>query len=354
MPFNKLIKSTKLVTLITLNFLIILFCISQAFSLEDNRLTKVEVLEISPRQLNSFGSYVGYLTPSKRVTVSSEIAGTIQTADFSIGDVVNKGDVLVEFNTDRLKMNKRLRQSNYDLALMDYSREKSLYIKKLSTLAKVASLKNRLDVEKVSLDLAAMDLVKSKVLVPLSGVVKIKYVEKGEYKALGKEIAEILDISTVLAKVDIPEQDIQFAKKGKRVVVYFDSLPNRQFNGLIASTGVEADRRSRSFPIEISIANPLSVLLPGMLARARLLKTALKNQILVPRHTIQEDEKGSFVFVANSTTVKKRYVKTGISSQNKVQVKSGLKFGDFLIETGQQLVTAGDTVQIVKIKKQKP
>ena len=347
-------KFSKITTLSVLSIILIFCCFSKTFSAENKRLTKVEVLKITPQQLKSFGSYVGHLAPARRVTASSEIAGTIQIADFSVSNKVNKGDVLVEFNTDRLKMNKELRQSNYDLALMDYSREKSLYIKKLSTLAKVAALKNRMDVAKVSLDLAFLDLRKSKVLAPLSGVIKNKFVEKGEYLGLGKKIAEILDISSVLAKVDIPEQDIQFAKNGKRVTTNFDALPNQQFNGIITSIGVEADRRSRSFPIEISIHNPNSTLLPGMLVRVRLLKNSLRNQVLIPRHAIQEDEKGSFVFVANSTKVKRKYIQTGISYKNRVQIKSGLKIGEFLIETGHQLVTAGDKVQIIRIKKQKP
>ena len=324
---------------------------TDSFSLEKRKLTKVEVLKISPHQLKNYGTYVGYLTPSRRVTVSSEIAGIVLNTNFAVGDSVSKNEVLVEFDTDRLNLNKKLRQSNYNLALMDYKREKSLYIKKLSTLAKVAALKNRMEVSKVSLGMANLDLAKSRVKSPLLGMIKIKYIEKGEYIGPGKKIAEILDISSVLAKVDIPEQEIHFAKKGKRVTAYFDALPGKKFRGVISSIGVEADRRSRSFPIEVSIANPNRLLLPGMLVRARLLKSALKNQILIPRHTIQQDENGSFVFVANSTKVKKKYIQTGISQKNNVQVTSGLKFGEFLIETGQQLVTAGDSVSIVKIKK---
>jgi membrane fusion protein, multidrug efflux system len=352
--FTNKIKFSLYLKISILSTILTFVCLAPVYAVENKNLTKVEVIKISPRQLKSYGSYVGYLTPAKRVTVSSEIAGTIQKAGFTVGDKVNKGEILVEFNTDRLIMNKKLGQSNHNLALMDYSREKSLYIKKLSTLAKVAALKNRLDVAKISLDMANLDLKKSKVIAPLTGIVKIKYVEKGEYLGHGKKVVEILEISSVLAKVDIPEQDIQFAKKGKRVGFLFDALPKKQFTGIITSIGVEADRRSRSFPIEVSIHNPSGNLLPGMLARARLLKTALSNQIMIPRHAIQEDEKGSFVFVANSTKVKKRYIQSGISYNNQVQVKSGLKFGEFLIETGQQLITAGDIVKINKVKKQNP
>jgi len=339
---------------IVLIIIVIISCLAfttSLYSQAKKKLTKVEVIKITPRQLKSYGSYVGHLTPIKRVTVSSEIPGTIEKADFSVGDSVHKNQLLVKFDTKRLNLNKKLRQSNYDLALMDYKREKSLYIKKLSTLAKVAALRNRLDVAKISLDMANLDLLKSKVTSPLSGVVKIKYIEKGEYIGLGKRIAEILEISSVLAKVDIPEQEIQFVKKGKRVTAYFDALPGKQFKGIVISIGVEADRRSRSFPIEISIRNPNNLLLPGMLVRATMLKSSLKNQVLIPRHTIQEDEKGSFVFMANSTTVKKKYIKTGISQKNLVQVTAGLKFGEFLIETGQQLIAVGDSVSIVKVKK---
>ncbi|MCP4749587.1 MAG: efflux RND transporter periplasmic adaptor subunit [Proteobacteria bacterium] len=323
-----------------------------AAAAEKNKVTKVEVLKLKPRPLTKYASYVGHLKPINRVTVSAEIAGTIDHADFSVGQEIHKGQILVKIDTKRLRLNKEMNESNYTLALMDYNREKSLYIKKLSTLAKVAALKNRLDVNKFRLDLSKLDLTKSEIRAPSSGVVKKKFVEKGEYIGPGKKIVELIDISSVLASVNIPEYEIRFAKMGKKVDVSLDAIPGEFFSGKIKTIGFEADQRSRSFAVEMEMDNPDQELLPGMLVRIRMVTISMKKQVLIPRHAIQEEEKGSFVYIVKNSKTIKRPVKIGLTIKDDVQILSGLRFGEYLVDIGQQLITDQEKVKVLKIRKQ--
>ena len=193
-------------------------------SAERKIVTKVEVIKLAPRRLVNYATFIGHLKPANRITLSSEIPGIIEKASFLIGESIKKGQVLIQFDTRKLRLSKKLNESNYTLALMDYKREKNLYIKNLTTVAKVASLKNRLDVNKVRLDLSKLDLEKSQIRAPLNGVIKQKYVEKGEYIGGGKKVAEIIDITSVLAAVNIPEMEIRFVKLNKKFDITLDDL----------------------------------------------------------------------------------------------------------------------------------
>lgn len=321
-------------------------------SAEKRKITKVEVIKLAPRRLVSYATYIGHLKPVNRVTLSAEIAGTIAKAPFMVGQRVKNGELLVQFDTRSLELNLKMNQSNYTLALMDYKREKNLYIKKLSTLAKVASLKNRLDVSKVRLDMSKLELEKSRILSPLDGVIKEKFVERGEYIGPGKKVAEIIDISSVLAEVNIPEKDIRFVKPNKKIRVTLDALEGKQFQGYVKTIGLEADLKSRSFEVEVAVQNPDRELLPGMLARLKMLTLSIDRQVVIPRYTIQEEEDGSFVYAVKNNRTEKRPIKLGISVAGEVQVLSGLKFGEYIVETGQQLVTDQEIVKIIEIKKQ--
>lgn len=314
--------------------------------------TKVEVLQLSPQTVKSYSTYIGHLKPLQRVNVSSEIPGIVEKLNTSAGQAVREDELLANIDTERQAINTKLNKSNYELALDDYRREKKLYEKNLSTEAKLTTLKNRLEVSRYRLELSKLDLLRSRVKSPISGIIKSKFIEEGEYIGGGRKMFEILDISKVIAVIHIPETDIRYLQVGKKASIILDALPGRHFVGYVKTIGLEADSRSRSFDVEIEIPNPEMQLLPGMLVRARMLKMSLNNQLVIPRHTIQENEKGSFVYIIKNGKIMKRQIRLGISVDESVQILSGLNFGDKLVETGQQLVTPLEAVDIINTRKQ--
>ncbi len=315
--------------------------------------TKIEALQLSPRSLKNYSSYVGHLKPITKVSISSEIAGVIEVLNVDQGSRVTEGEIMVQIDTKRQLLNNQLNKSNYELALKDYNREAKLLSKKLSTPAKVAELKNKMEVNRLRLQLSELDLVKSRIKTPIKGLVSNPTIEMGEYVRVGDKLLEVLDISKVLALINIPEREIQYIELGKDVGITIDALPGEVFPGKVTTRALEADMRSRSFEVEVEIDNTDQKLLPGMLVRARLLKIHLENQILIPRHAIQEEEKGSFVYLVKNSAIEKRHVAIGLSLDKEVQILDGLRVGDVLVETGQQLVSPNEKVEVISLSKQK-
>lgn len=314
--------------------------------------TKVELLQLTPQSLRSFANYVGHLEPKTSVTISAELAGILDNISVEQGSVVDKGQTIAQIDTERLSLTYQLKKSDYELASKDYEREMQLVKKKISTDAKLSSLKNRRDVSKLLLELAKLDLDRSRVVSPISGLVKAKYIESGEYTGKGAKLVEVFDISSVLAIINIPERDIRFVKKGKPVEVVVEAYPSRRFTGQIKTVGLEADQKSRSFEIEVLVDNKEQLLYPGMLTRVQMLKFDLTRQIVIPRHTIQESESGSFVYVVEDGRTQKRAVRIGISVLDKIQILGGLQFGDYLVDSGHQLITSDELVSVIKLRKQ--
>ncbi|MDH5559471.1 MAG: efflux RND transporter periplasmic adaptor subunit [Deltaproteobacteria bacterium] len=311
-------------------------------------LTKVETISISPKQLIKRSSYIGHIHPEDRVTLSSEISGIIEKAGFLEGDRVKKGQVLFEIDTSSLLVDLNLNKSNYELAQTNYKRELKLFKQKLTTSANLSGLKNQLDVNKYRLELSKINFEKSKVRSPLSGIILKKKAERGEYVNKGVQIAEVININNVLAVINIPEREIRFAENQKQVEASLDAMPEKSFVGKIKNIGLEADRSSRSFEVEVEIPNPQRLLLPGMLVRIKMTTVSLSDQIVVPRNSVQEDESGSYVFIVLDGKSQKKPITTGISVDEIIQVRSGLSYGDELIVTGQQLLTDDEPIEVTR------
>src|SRR5690606_34356415 len=72
------------------------------------QLTSSEVLTLAPRLLQQTVRVTGATAPRNQSAVASEVAGRIESVAFRAGDYVNKDDVLVQLEGERLGM--RLRQ----------------------------------------------------------------------------------------------------------------------------------------------------------------------------------------------------------------------------------------------------
>lgn len=317
------------------------------------RLTNVEVLTLEPRPLTKYSTFMGQIEPAERAKLSAEVAGTVEWAEVGEGASVKKGEVLIKIETRRLKLNFDLARSNYELAADEYRREAELFKQNLSNQSKLTQAKNRMEVSKVQMQLAQLDLEKSQVAAPFDGVVANKKVDRGDYLAKGAPLLEVLSLSKVKAKVNVPEQQIGQVSQGGQVSVSLDALPGRSFEGEISSVGLQADTQSRSFPVEVTLANEKRKLLAGMLARVKMVTLEQKGQVIIPRDAVMEDEKGSYVFVFSGSRVVRRPVKPGASLGEELQIEQGLDFGEKLVVVGQQMVTHQEQVNLLKTVTQK-
>ena len=309
--------------------------------------TNVRLKEIEPGALKIQTTYVGYLLPNQRVLMRSEIDGVIEQINFEEGDEITKDKRLIDISTKELQLKLKIAIADSDLADINIKRDEKLASSNLISSAQLDHTRTRAESARLNKELARISLKKSLISSPLDGTVKTRLVKVGEFVRKGDKLVEILDLSQVIVKVNIPEMEILEIKIGQKVEVALYIMEEIIFSGKVKNIGLEADSNNRTFPVEIYVENSERKLRPGMLARATFTKSIDGAQIVIPRHTILEKERGRIVYVFDNGKVFQRDIKAGLSQHDQVQVLQGLKKGELIVVEGQNKLSDGEEVNIV-------
>lgn len=314
----------------------------------DNR-TFVEAMQVTERDFQVRAAYVGHLLPWERVVLRAEIEGVAEKVSFEESHRVANGEVLAHLSSAQREVQVGKARSDLKLAESAYNRVSDLYGKKLTPQAALDEAMNRRDVARYTLQLAEIELRKSMVKSPISGMIKERGVEPGEFLNKGQLIAEILDLSRLRVSFNVPEREFRFIAVGNPAKVTVDALPGRQFPGTVHRIGLEADLKSRTFEVEVALDNKGAILRPGMLSRVGMALAAHKAQLLVPRHAVLERENGRVLFLAQAGKAVERPITTGVSSGDEVQITGGLEAGEWVIVAGHRRLTPGEPIRMRRI-----
>ncbi|MDH4247503.1 MAG: efflux RND transporter periplasmic adaptor subunit [Deltaproteobacteria bacterium] len=309
---------------------------------------KVEVLSIVLRPFVLQATYVGNLQPNDRVALRSEMEGLVEQVNFEESQQVARGKPLLNISTEQARVRRDLARTDFQLSDSKYKRAKDMFDKQLVPPTQFEEAQNQRDRANLALKLAEIELKKSIVEAPISGSVKSRLVSPGEFINKGQLLAEILDLSRMEAQITVPEREVAYLSAGMPVWVTLDALRQERIQGKVKSVGMEADLRSRSFPVVVIIENQGGQLRPGMLARVQVDLASFKNQVLVPRHAILEREQGPVVFVVVNDHVEERSIRTGAGTPEEVQVLQGLAVGEKMVVTGHQRLINNEVVEVVR------
>jgi multidrug efflux pump subunit AcrA (membrane-fusion protein) len=187
---------------------------------------------------------------------------------------------------------------------------------------------------------------------PFSGTVTKVFVREGDMAQEKAALLEMTDFASLVIRCAVPESGAQAVRVGMNAQIRLDSLPGLTYKAEIVRIFPELDRRTRTRIVEIT-AKGTPDLVPGMFARVRLVLESVSDVISVPAQAIVSSPKGSSVFLASDGKAKQQKVETGIESEGKVQILSGLKDGDSLIVAGQERLKDGAEIKVVGGKETK-
>ena len=309
--------------------------------------TNVRLKEIEPGSLKIQTTYVGSLLPNQRVLMRSQIDGVIENINFEEGDEIAKEKRLIDISTKELQLKLKIAIADSNLADINIKRDEKLASSNLISSSQLDQTRTRAESARLNKELARISLKKSLISSPLDGTVKTRYVKVGEFVRKGDKLVEILDLSRVIVKVNIPELEILEIKIGQKVEVALYIMEEIIFSGEVKNIGLEADSNNRTFPVEIHVSNSERMLRPGMLARATFTKSIDDEQIVIPRHTILEKERGRVVYVFDKGKVFQRDIQVGLSQQDQVQVLQGLKKGELIVVEGHNKLSDEEEVNVV-------
>ena len=156
------------------------------------------------------------------------------------------------------------------------------------------------------------------------------------------------DNSTIFSDIKVPESFAPFIKKGLPVEARVSSYKNKIFKGEIDFISSRINADTRSLLSRIKINNKNLELLSGSLLEITV-KFNLRNSLSVPDTSIMMEGEKSFVYtVSDKDITNKTEVKIGLRGNSKVEILSGLNEGDQIVAEGLKKVRPRGKIKPIK------
>ncbi len=310
---------------------------------------RVKVQQIQTEAVNGEQGFSGTIEESSGVSLSFATMGTIKRIYVNEGQMVGAGQLIAELDPTTLQNAYTISKTSLEQAQDTYNRMKELHDAGSLPEMQWISIENQLKSAKAQEAVARKSLGDTKLYAPSAGYISTKFAEVGENVSPGVPIAKLVNISSVKVKIAVPEDDIQRIAKSSSMKIVVPALGNREFSGHVTERGVSADPRSRTYEVKATVLNHDRKLLPGMICQVFTNYMQGTTGVFIPANLVQLDiDNKTFVWVVNGDKALKREITISNETAQGAQVSGGLSAGDKLIIAGQQKVSNGMKVEIVK------
>ena len=316
-----------------------------------------------PVYLNGLGAVEPYQT----VLVRSRVDGEVIKIDFKQGQMVKKGDVLVEIDPrpyqaalDQAVAKKAQDEASLKNAQLDLARyaslakEDSVSRQKFDTQqATVDELDAQIKGDQASIDSAQTQVTYSTIRSPLSGKTGFRLVDAGNivHATDTTGIVTIVQLQPISVVFTAPEEDVpeinEALAAGVVPVVALSSDGLKTISqGQLALVNDAIDQASGAIQMKATFKNADNALWPGLSVSTRLLVDTLKQVIVVPDGAVERGPNGLYAYVVGSDDkVEARDITVSQEGDGQSVVVKGLSPGENVVTAGQYRLQQGSLVQ---------
>ena len=180
------------------------------------------------------------------------------------------------------------------------------------------------------LEIARQQLADSVLYAPISGVIRQRNANPGQFLAAGTPVVTLVQIDPLRLQTAVPEREARMIRTGQPVRVTVEGAPGTH-QGRIARISPAFDEANRTLLVETQVSNTSGVLRPGAFSRAEIVVAAGYRALLVPASTVVTFAGIDRVFTLNDGKASEKRIKAGRRSEEGVEILDGIKTGDVVI-----------------------
>jgi HlyD family secretion protein len=294
----------------------------------------------------------GTIDACRRAKMSPAMGGQIASLTVKEGDMVKKGQVLLELWNKETKARVVAAERGAeqvcilsDKANRDANRITELFTKGLaseesketavsnaqSSVASCNAAKAQIDVTKASLE-------RTMLIAPFDGIIAEIEGELGEYvtpSPVGvatKPTVDLIDNTCIYIKAPIDEIDAPEVISGLKARITMDAFGQEEFPATVTRVApyvLDLEKQARTVEIEAVFDNPQNFLLPGYSADITVIIDTVEDALSVPTQAVIRDE---FVYLINEdNTLVKQNIEVGLSNWQYSEVLSGITIDDRIV-----------------------
>ena len=304
-----------------------------------------------PATLNAIGT----MAAVQGVTVSADLAGTVDRILFDSGQAIREGAVLAVLDTRQEKAQLAAIEAQRELARLTFERMEGLLSERVISRAEFdRATADFRQSEAQSAEIRAV-IERKTIRAPFSGVLGIRQVNLGQYLAGGDALVTLQSINPIYVNFGVPQQTVGQIPVGRAVRVTTSDVATAEWNGRVTAIDSLVDEATRNIQVQATLANPNGRLRPGMFVQTEVMLGASQPVLALPASAISYAPYGDSVFVVAELKgedgkayrgVRQQFVKLGPARGDQVAVLGGLKPGDEVVTSGVFKLRNGAAVQI--------
>lgn len=186
-------------------------------------------------------------------------------------------------------------------------------------------------------------LSRVEVRAPFAGTIEEKNFAQSDRVRPSDTIFVLADTARLWVAADIREQDWRALslEPGQELSVETPALPGCKLKACVKRMGRKVSPQTNSVLLVADIANPNGLLRPGLFVNVSLPMGAARDVLSTPAAAVVQHEGAKFVFVQTGPkTFRRADVKTGLETDQAVEITSGLKPGEPVVVQGAMALKA--------------
>ncbi len=293
---------------------------------------------------------IGTVVALQQLEIRNELAGTVSEMGFASGTIVEKGQLLIQFDVRQERAALAAAEAEVQLAKQTLERREGL---------KASAAFSPQETDKARSEFAAatararnleVAIEKKRITAPFRARVGITDLQPGAYLDVGSLIGRLQGLADdAYVDFSLPQDNATAVTKGGIVTLTSAGLPGGSAEATIAAEDDSIDGSNRSVRFRAVAKGLGSVLRPGTFVDVVVVTSQPRDTLLVPLTAVRRSPNGQHVYVIveedGKLRARQRNVQTGPVQGQEIAIETGLKAGELIASSGSFKLRDGLLVQ---------
>lgn len=323
---------------------------------------EVEVETLKPRRLSQEVSVIGNVKAKSEEEIILSTQQKVEKIFAVEGQEIKKNDTIVtvdatdfQYQLNKHKLNLDLASANYDEAKKRFDQYKLLYENKAISKQQYEDFAKQMNDQKIQIESAKLEIqnardkiYNSEIKANINGTIVRLDIKENQYPTSENCSIIIYDLSQYKIVVEANQYDAAKISRGQKAIIIIKGL-DREYVGTVSqideAAKIDLANKRAKVKIEITFDNPDNKIKAGYEADVNIILLEIPGALAVNVKAVQREKDGrEFVFLLENGKAIKKYLKTGLRTDNYEQVIEGLSAGQQYIINPSEKLKNGDPV----------